>query len=200
MFATNNAHCAPIEKGDRRFFVTECDNCYTPSVNPDGSATYHDALRRQMTAAAGQAVTAWYMQQRLDPRMLHSAPPQTAIRTQMQQQSASTPLQFLEEVAANRMWAKDYKGVGSGKWEMAHGRSIQQEVISGPNLITRDCLYELYQDWCKREGEPKTFSNRIFSNIIKERISSTPKTLGGNSVRVYDIQDLLGDTAVHANQ
>jgi hypothetical protein len=151
IFTSNHRICVKVEDYDRRYFCLECSNIHR------GDLKYVDKFLELCDNQNGGNHIYSYLLQYNDKVDLRAIP-MTSFKKELIKNSKPNPIVFIEE------GLKDIEDtLGDTEKKKLYDIDINTKKISNENL------YNLYINWCSKEGE-KVFSKKFLYNTINHLI------------------------------
>ena len=149
---TNHDFTIKVEKYDARYFIQECNDKYRFNFD------YFDKFGGTYNEETGNHFFSYcyYLENPVDVRNI----PQTKLKTEMQINSSSTPIRFLED-------AKEVYGYDDD--DDCHCGWTRRIMYNKDKWISAGILYDIYINWCD-ENHEKITSKRMFGKHIKGKI------------------------------
>jgi hypothetical protein len=144
-FLSNNPDAIRLESTDRRYLCLEVSNKYV------GNTAYFNSLRDTFTQENGNIFYSWLLKRGDDTsRVINIRKiPVTQFKKDIIHQSASSSTLFLDYLKENRDELKDDEFSG-----------VDEDYI-----ISATRVYELYESWCKSNGEKIKKQRKFFLDI-----------------------------------
>lgn len=149
---TNNQFSIKVEKGDARYFITQCNPIYRKNFK------YFDELADSFTQESADHFFSYmyHMDNAVDVRDI----PETKIKQEIKLNCLPNPQRFLYRIKELREEKTDEEYVG---WK---GLIIENHELTGSQL------YSYYRSYCQEEHE-KEFSQTKFGRCIGDMICKT---------------------------
>jgi len=178
MIATNNFWSLKLEGTDRRYF------CQKVSDSKRGAkfAPYWDNLCNMvMTPETGIEFCRYLRGMKDEDVVCLRKIPETALRTALKESSKCVSMRFLTDVISG-----DFEFIEKVYFTKEFNHADVGVVDCG---VDRDALYEMFIDWCRKDGE-KSVKKRIFTSDISDALTPIRVQIDKSRKRVYNLSDI----------
>jgi hypothetical protein len=151
MLLTNNSFSVKVEKGDRRYFILDCDERYA------GNTAYFNWMFDNYINQDCADHFLTYMSQYETSVNLRDIPV-TQLKQDMIEQNLSSAERFIQKV-------KDLKGCEDEDEDCSAQLSSVEKRMSNFGMEPAGVVFEVYEEWCRSVGEKPTNMKNFGINV-----------------------------------